>query len=65
MTKSKEHPYCCQGPSPEGRKKMMRIMSAVSYNPGSVNSLEQEELAEFMVQQLKGNHCNPDYSTHE
>lgn len=58
MTKIKEHPYCCQGPSPEGRKKMMRIMSEVSFNPASVNPAQQEELADFMVQQLKGNYCS-------
>lgn len=37
----------------EERKEMMRIMAEVSYNPANVIPSKQEELAYFMVRQLR------------
>lgn len=42
------------GSSKEHRKNMMRVMSEVSLNPANVVSERQEELAMFMVGELKG-----------
>jgi hypothetical protein len=38
----------------EFRKDMMRVMSEVSLNPASVVPQKQEELAMFMVNELRG-----------
>ena len=40
--------------SKEHRKNMMRVMSEVSLNPANVVSKRQEELAMFMVSELRG-----------
>lgn len=50
--------------SKEFRKSMMRVMSEVSLNPANVIPQLQEELAMFMVEELKGM-CSPNTFNYE
>jgi hypothetical protein len=43
-------------PDYDFRKDMMRVMAEVSHNPANVVPERQEELASFMVQELKAHH---------